>query len=250
MVLLTVAQVGFLVTGSVGTGILLRKKPADGIWSHPSACGLVGCGYGLLAGASYKHMIVFIEGNHGLDAVTSETGLQVGAQAEASLGPFGRTLALDFNVSNRGAGISHAVAFSKGAFVGVSAQGAVVGARLAANRKFYGVDVTPRQILMDDHAVTFPREWRCLMDEVYAKLILTSHYGEEEGEEEVVVEAQPYFLIPPRMWPHRSKMRLVDILFLINGLPFELHSPSISPCVSLAWYTPETQLLQVWYDAL
>ena len=177
-------QVGFMLTGSVGTGILMRKKP-DGTWSHPSARGLMGCGYGLLAGASYKHMIVFVQGSHGLEAITSETGLQVGGQAEATLGPFGRTLELDFNLSNRGAGSSHAIAFSKGAFLGVSAQGAVVGARLAANRKFYGVDVTPRQILLDDHAVSIPREWRPLMDEVYAKLIaLTSQYEKEEEKEE------------------------------------------------------------------
>lgn len=180
VVLLSVFQVGFLVTGSVGTGILLRKK-SDGTWSHPSACGLVGCGYGLLAGASVKHMIVFIQGEHGLNSVTSETGLQVGGQAEATLGPFGRTVEFDVNLSNRGAGTSHAFAFSKGAFLGVSAQGAVVGARLAANQKFYGVDVTPRQILLDDHAVRIPLEWVPLMDEVYAKLIaLTADYGDND----------------------------------------------------------------------
>ena len=184
--LLSVAQVGFLITGSIGTGILMCKK-ADGTWSHPSACGLVGCGYGLLAGASVKHMIVFIQGTHGLNAITSETGLQVGGQAEATLGPFGRNIELDLNFSNRGAGTSHAIAFSKGAFLGVSAQGAVVGARLAANHKFYGVDVTPRQILLDDHAVRIPREWRPLMDEVYAKLIaLTSQYDDDDDYHNVV----------------------------------------------------------------
>lgn len=192
--LLSVVQAGFLVAGSAGTGILLRKK-TDGTWSHPSACGLVGCGYGLLVGASVKHVLVFIHGQDGLNAVTSETGLTVGGQAEATLGPFGRTVELDVNVSNRGAGTSHAVAFSKGAFVGVSVQGAVVGARLAANAKFYGIDVTPRQILLDDDAVRMPHEWRPLMDEVYAKLIaLTSSYEEEEQveeEEEVDISEPP-----------------------------------------------------------
>ena len=102
-------------------------------------------------------------------------------QAEATLGPFGRTIELDVNLSNRGAGTSHAVAFSQGAFVGVSAQGAVVGARLAG--KFYGVDVTPRQILLDEHAVRIPHEWRPLMDDVYAKLIaLTSRYEDEDDD--------------------------------------------------------------------
>lgn len=189
VVLLTVAQVGFLLTGSVGTGIILRKKAyMDGGtgWSHPSACGLCGCGYGLLAGASLKNLIVFIKGEDGLNAVTSEHGLTLGGQAEATLGPFGRTVEFDVNLSNRGAGTSYAVAFSKGAFLGVSAQGAVVGARLAANQKFYGKDVTPRQILMDDEAVSIPAESIEIMDQVYAKLIaLTSHYEEEEEEHEV-----------------------------------------------------------------
>lgn len=182
VIIMTVAQVGFLVTGNLGTGIILRKKP-NGNWSHPSACGLCGCGYGLLGGASVKNLIVFIKGEAGLDAVTSEHGLTIGGQAEATLGPFGRTVELDFNLSNRGAGTSYAVAFTKGAFLGVSAQGAVVGARLAANKTFYGVDVTPRQILLDDHAVSLPPESIEIMDQVYAKLIaITSGY--EEAEEE------------------------------------------------------------------
>lgn len=183
--ILTVAHGGFIVSGSIGTGILMRKKE-DGTWSHPSACGLLGAGYGLLAGISVKQMIVFVQGNHGLQAITSEAGLQVGGCAEATLGFFGRTFELDVNLSNRGAGSSHAIAFSKGALVGVSAQGAVVGARLAANHKFYGVDVTPRQILLDDHAVSIPHQWRPLMDEVYAKLIaLTSHYEDDNDNEDV-----------------------------------------------------------------
>ena len=58
--ILTVAHGGFIFSASIGTGILMRRKP-DGTWSHPSACGLMGAGYGLLAGLSVKHMFCVVD---------------------------------------------------------------------------------------------------------------------------------------------------------------------------------------------
>ena len=174
VVIITVAQAGFCLTGSIGTGILMRKNKEDGLtWSHPSACGLTGLGWGPQFGASLKHLIVFINHETALEALLSENGLEVGGQAELTLGPFGRSAGLDMNISptNGNYGMTYTIAFSQGAFLGLSMQGAVVGARQAINMYFYGKETTTRDIVMNEKAVTFPPQWRSLMDEVYAKLI-------------------------------------------------------------------------------
>jgi len=185
VVMLTTVQAGLVVTGTLGMGIIVCKKPCGG-WSNPSACALVGGGVGLSVGCSYKNVLIFVKGQDGLNAVTSEHGLTLGGGMETTLGRSGHSTEVDVQVSNRGVGTSYAVAFAKGAMFGVSLQGAVVGARLAANKSFYDSDATPRQILMDDTAVAIPRDSVYAMDEVYSKLIaLTSCYeAENEGEEE------------------------------------------------------------------
>lgn len=170
VVIITVAQAGFVVSGSIGTGILMRKKKDGLTWSNPSACGLTGFGLGPQVGASVKHLIVFINHEAGLEALLSETGLEVGGRAELTLG-YGRGAGMDMNISPDGRGMTYTIAFSQGAFLGVSMQGAVVGARQAINMYFYGKDATTREILMDENAVEFPSKWMSLMDEVYAKLI-------------------------------------------------------------------------------
>ena len=171
VVIITVAQAGLVFSGSLGTGILMRKKKDGLTWSKPSACGLTGFGWGPQAGVSVKDLIVFINHEAGVEALLSETGLEVGGRAEVTLGPFGRAAGLDMNMSPDGHGMTYAIAFSKGAFLGVSMQGAVIGARQAINMYFYGKEVTTREILMDEDALDFPSKWASLMDEVYAKLI-------------------------------------------------------------------------------
>ena len=78
VVIVTVAQVGFVFSGSIGTGILMRKKKDGLTWSNPSACGLTGFGWGPQDGASLKDLIVFINHKAGSEALLSETGLEVG----------------------------------------------------------------------------------------------------------------------------------------------------------------------------
>ena len=46
----SVVEAGFIFSGNVGTGILIRKNP-DGSWSNPCAMGLTGVGWGAIFGA-------------------------------------------------------------------------------------------------------------------------------------------------------------------------------------------------------
>jgi len=54
-------QLGFIFSGNVGTGIVMLKSP-DGTFNQapPCAVGLTGVGFGLLAGASVKDVVMFL----------------------------------------------------------------------------------------------------------------------------------------------------------------------------------------------
>lgn len=104
-----------------------------------------------------------------MDSVLSEGGVKMGGQVELTLGPFGRAGKFDVDLSTRGVGATVSVAYSKGAFLGLSIEGGVVGARAAVNNYFYGKDLPPRQIVLDD-MVDFPADKVTMIDEVYEKL--------------------------------------------------------------------------------
>jgi len=79
-VLVSVVEVGFVFSGNVGTGILLKKN-ADDTWSAPVACGMSGVGWGLLVGGSVKDIMIFIFDEATLAKIGfDKIGLKFGAQ--------------------------------------------------------------------------------------------------------------------------------------------------------------------------
>jgi hypothetical protein len=54
-------------------------------------------------------------------------------------------------MSKKDFGPTIAIALSQGAFLGLSSKGAVVAVRDKVNKKFYGKDIKPEEILFDDN---------------------------------------------------------------------------------------------------
>jgi lipid-binding SYLF domain-containing protein len=148
-------EAGFIFSGNVGSGILLKNND-DGSWSAPAAIGLGGVGWGWIAGAAMKDIIVFIFDKNSLEGMCRETGVRLGGQLNVTLGPAGRNFEGGIGISNRGAVGTYSVAFSKGAFGGLSVEGAMLGARSGVNDQFYGMTTTPLSILDGD--VTMPAD--------------------------------------------------------------------------------------------
>jgi lipid-binding SYLF domain-containing protein len=170
VVLISVIEAGFMFSGNVGTGIILKKKDDDGkVWSPPTACGLTGVGWGFLIGASVKDIIIFIMDLSTLDSLLADKGLKMGGQGELTLGPFGRSYDAAMNVSGQGVGSTVSIAFTKGVFLGLSIEGSIIGARNVANTSFYGKEMTPREILFGE-SIVVPTNKVTLMNGVYAKL--------------------------------------------------------------------------------
>lgn len=176
VVLISVIEAGFIVSGSVGTGIILKRKTnassGEQKWSYPVACGLGGMGWGFLAGASVKDIIVFIFDDETLRTMAyDKIGVKVGGQMEATLGTMGRSTNMDLTVSEKGVGNTMSYAFSKGAFLGLSVEGAIIGARHKINQTFYGrPTVTPDEIFLG--VLDAPSIANTKLSDVYTKLDL------------------------------------------------------------------------------
>jgi lipid-binding SYLF domain-containing protein len=168
IILISVVEVGFIFSGNVGSGIIMARDSATDTWSTPCAVGLTGVGWGFLVGGSLKDLMIFIYNTNTLGGVSGDSGLKLGGQAELTLGPFGRSGQVHLDLSGQGAGATVAVAFSKGAFMGLSVEGSVVGPRHAVNETFYGMACHPGDILADK--VKIPDGKVTLIQEVYDKL--------------------------------------------------------------------------------
>lgn len=188
VVLMSTVEVGAIFTGTVGSGILLRKKPIAGMkWSPPCALKLHGAGFGLSIGGQHNDFLIFCLDNDSVRAMAVGKEFTFGAQNSHVLGHLGRTSRLDFNSMNNGV-IS--VSFSDGAFFGVSLEGAKVTPNDKVNEHFYGQAVSADKIL-EGIAIKMPDDKVTLMDEVHAKLAILSlgETFEPDQDERAKVEA-------------------------------------------------------------
>lgn len=168
IILISVVEVGVIFSGNIGTGIVMRKYP-DGTWSPPSACGLTGIGFGFAVGASLKDLIVFVNEESTMETFSARASFKIGTQSELAIGPLGRSYQFDAHVSTQNFGPTVAIAFSQGAFLGFSTEGAVIGVRNNVNKAFYGKETTAREILYGQ-GVEVPKDKVTLLGGIYLLL--------------------------------------------------------------------------------
>lgn len=154
--LVSTVQAGFFVSGSGGSGIVLRRDETTGKWSPPSAIGTGGVGFGLVFGAEIKDIIMVLIDESAVRALSGEVQVKLGGQLAIAAGPLGREAEGAFSVSNKGAGVTLTYSIAKGLFAGVNMEGALVGARTAENKKYYNSDASPQDILFKEGAVEIP----------------------------------------------------------------------------------------------
>jgi SH3 domain-containing YSC84-like protein 1 len=142
---LSIIKAGFLVTGQIGTGLVVAKLP-DGSWSAPSAIGLFGLSGGFEIGGELIELMVIL-GSEGAVKVFHKPQANIGAGLDLAVGPYGRSAEAAAAVSASGLNANYSYSHSKGLFAGISLQGKIIAARGDLNRKFYGRDLQPSEIL-------------------------------------------------------------------------------------------------------
>eukprot|EP00937_MAST-01D_sp_MAST-1D-sp2_P001506 g1506.t1 len=122
---LTIVKFGIGVTYRGGTGIVVARLPSGG-WSSPSAIGTVGVGWGAQLGAELTEFVILLNTQAAVESFAGLGQVTLGAEVGIAAGPVGRR-AGGAAMSDAGSVQScYSYSRSKGLFVGVSLEGAVI----------------------------------------------------------------------------------------------------------------------------
>ncbi|MDP3980877.1 MAG: YSC84-related protein [Chlamydiota bacterium] len=141
LAIITVAKAGFILSGRVGTGLVIVKTPTG--WSAPSAIGTGGGGIGFQIGAQITDFVIVLNRQEAVDAFSQGGNVTLGGNLSVSAGPVGRTAEAD--VTPLAAVLTYSR--SKGVFAGVSLEGTVIIEKKKTNEEFYGKALRAYEIL-------------------------------------------------------------------------------------------------------
>ena len=149
----------FIFGGSYGRG-LATCRTGHG-WSAPMFVAIEGGSVGYQIGGSSTDLVMLFMNDHALRSLLSDK-FKLGADASVAAGPVGRHAAAGTDIKLNAEILTYSR--SKGAFAGVSFDGAVVQADKSGDQAMYGHDVNRHEILSGKVAV--PRPARSLLEEL------------------------------------------------------------------------------------
>ena len=131
---------GFWVGGSGGRGVLVVKDKTTGDWSQPAFYTIGSVSLGIQFGGEKSEIIMMVFTQKGLDRLYASS-FKFGGDASIAIGPVGG--------GAKGDVMTDFVSFvrSKGAFAGMSFEGAYVKANYDWNQAYYGKKVSPVGII-------------------------------------------------------------------------------------------------------
>jgi SH3 domain-containing YSC84-like protein 1 len=131
LAIMSVVKAGFIFSAKGGQGVVVARTPHG--WSGPSFIATGGGGWGLQAGAQITDFVIVLNTDAAVQAFSRGGNVTVGVDLSAAAGPVGRTAA--------GAVMPTAAVYtysrSKGLFLGVSLEGAVIGTQRQSNFNYY-----------------------------------------------------------------------------------------------------------------
>jgi lipid-binding SYLF domain-containing protein len=137
-----VKQGAFGVGAKYGKGFFSCRKGAD--WSAPGSVRIEGGSVGFQIGLNETDVILLVMNRRGAERLLS-TQFTIGGEAEAAAGPVGRASTAQTDVSLRAEILSWSR--SRGAFAGVSFEGATLRQDESDNADIYGHKLTNKQVI-------------------------------------------------------------------------------------------------------
>lgn len=160
-----VKEGAFGIGAKYGKGFFSCRKA--GGWSAPASIRIEGGTFGFQIGAIESDVVLLIMNHKGAQRLLS-TRFTVGGAGEAALGPVGRQTTAQTDISMRAEMLSWSR--SRGAFAGISLQGATLRQDVSDNKDLYGTAFTNKQII--NGAITWPSEaseFHALLDRYAAR---------------------------------------------------------------------------------
>jgi lipid-binding SYLF domain-containing protein len=134
---------GFILGGSGGSAVFLVRDEKTGEWSEPAFYTMGSVTFGLQIGGEKAEVIMLVNSVKGIESLYSSS-VKLGAGASIAAGPVGAGAGAKANLSAD----FLTFARSKGAYVGLSLEGAVISIRDSWNKAYYGKEVRPTDILV------------------------------------------------------------------------------------------------------
>jgi lipid-binding SYLF domain-containing protein len=141
---------GFILGASGGSGVLVVRDEKTGEWTDPAFYNIGSLSLGLQIGASAAEVVMLVMSQRAVDALLT-TSVKLGGDISAAIGPTGAGAAAK---GIRADIISFARA--KGAYIGVSLEGAVIDTADSMNSAYYGKAASPSDIFIR-HEVRNPK---------------------------------------------------------------------------------------------
>jgi lipid-binding SYLF domain-containing protein len=132
----------FFVGGSGGTGVLLARG-AKGEWKGPAFYTIGSASIGIAIGGEAAETVIVVKSQKALDGLYANR-FKLGADGSVAAGPVGQGGAVAFTTDML------SFSRSKGAFAGVSLDGALLDVRDTLNNAYYKAKVSPLDILVRD----------------------------------------------------------------------------------------------------
>lgn len=132
---------GFILGGSGGSGVLIVRDPETGNWSQPGFYTIGSVTFGLQIGGEAAEVIMFVRTKNGLEKLYASS-LKLGGDTSIAVGPVGVGAKVDVTAD--------ILSFTrtKGAYAGVSLEGAIIKVRDKWNENYYGQPARPVDIFV------------------------------------------------------------------------------------------------------
>jgi lipid-binding SYLF domain-containing protein len=151
----------FIFGGNYGRGLVTCRTEHG--WSAPMFLAIDGGSVGYQIGGSSTDLVMLFMNDRALHSLLSDK-FKLGADASVAAGPVGRSAAAGTDLKLNAEILSYSR--SKGVFIGVALDGAVVQADKSGDRAMYGDDVDRHEILSGK--VPVPESARALLHELHA----------------------------------------------------------------------------------
>ena len=135
-------RAGLIIGAKYGKGVVVCRTPNG--WSAPSTVRIEGGSVGLQIGAGETDVVFIVMNQRGMDKLMSDK-FTVGADASAMAGPVGRSSEARTDATMHAEILSYSR--SRGAFAGISLEGATLRPDNADNQRIYGRAATQEEIL-------------------------------------------------------------------------------------------------------
>ena len=141
----------FIVGAKYGKGFISCRNRNDGAWSAPGAVKMEGGSFGFQIGASETDVVMLVMNDRGADKLLGSK-FTLGAEGSVAAGPVGRNATADTDATLHAEILSWSR--SRGAFAGLSLQGATLREDQEDNQAMYGEKISNRDIVEKAHKKT------------------------------------------------------------------------------------------------